>query len=208
MKIVRSFVSAAFLAGAATAYAQGAAKPEKKPAAPGAGAPAAQPAPPAEPPKMEMPTPAPEIAEAFKKMKGTWKCTGHGFDPMQGRDRPWAGQVTFKLDLGGFWIVMTGKEKQSKDAPHPMLWTEYRTYDAKQKKWVAAGVDNMGMIQHATGTSDGTTIKWEGKGSGGGMTMHMRGTETAVSPRETTVKFEMSMDGRNWMLGFEASCKK
>jgi hypothetical protein len=210
-KLSALIAASVMVAGGSLAFAQ--AKKGGAPAEPKAPeakkAPDSKPAPVApEMPKMEMPTPAPEIAEAFKGMKGTWKCSGKGFDPLLGASRDWAGTVNFKTDLGGFWIVMTGKEKKSKAVKNPMMWTEYRTFDAASKKWVAAGMDNMGMLMQATGTTNGDTTTWSGKGSGGGMTMHMKGTETHVGPKETALKFDMSMDGKNWMTAYEGTCKR
>src|SRR5438552_2761234 len=59
----------------------------------------------AAPPKMEMPKPAPELAEMGKTMSGTFKCTGKGImdpaKPDQWMDMKMT--MTFSKDMGGMW---------------------------------------------------------------------------------------------------------
>lgn len=192
------FASASLLASVA------AAQPKDKAKGPAAAADAK----PAEP-GMQLPKPPPEVAEAAKKMKGTWKCTGTA--QMMG-GKPVKGTMTFKLDPAKFWIVGTWKSAKTKDMP-AMTSIDYRTFDPSNKKWVMAGVD-LGMGGWSTGTTSGPSgnkTVWDGKVAMIGMNgaqMSSRMTEEEVSPKETKLLAEMSMDGKKWQPAWEATCKK
>jgi hypothetical protein len=210
-------------AAAAAPAAQPAGTPAAKPAEaakPAAGAPApkmepAKPAPPAgeaakpaAPPKMEPPKPAPEIDAAFKVISGTWKCTGTASGP-DGASMPIDYTMSFKLDLDKFWIVGTMASKKTKANPVAYKFTSYSTYDAAAKKWTRVMMDNMGGWEQGTSTGMANNVMaWEGKGNGMGMTYQSKHTEEVKGPKETHMVGTMSMDGKNWMPMYEATCKK
>src|SRR5262245_24770365 len=139
---------------------------KKKPAEPAATTPAA-------PPAMQAPAPAPEVADAAKKMSGTWKCKGSSM--WTGQTIPVEGTMNFKLDPSKFWIVGMWKGKKTKENPMAMTSTEYRTYDASQKKWVSVGIDSMGgwsTMSSPGPDADGKAV-WDGKSGMVGMNGQM-----------------------------------
>jgi hypothetical protein len=189
---------------ATSSFASIAAAQQPKDAKPGAAAPAK----PAEP-GHQMPTPPTEVAEAFKKMKGTWKCTGTA--AMMG-GAPVKGTMTFKLDPGKFFIVGTWKSQKTKTMP-AMTSLDYRTYDPSSKKWISTGVDlSMGGWSQSTSTGpSGNKTVWDGKVGMIGMNgqqMTARTTEEEVSAKEIKLLAEMSQDGKKWTPAWEATCKK
>ena len=161
--------------------------------------------------KMEAPKPPAEIAEMAKSMAGTWKCTGKAAmnpaDMTQMTDMKMT--MTFKVDggLDKFWITGT-MASQTKPT---MKGTMYTTYDATQKKWFRVMVDNMGGQEtgSSTGLKDGKIV-WEGEMRMPGMgSMKTRTTETlAAGGKEVSMLGEGTMDGKKWMTGWEANCKK
>ncbi|MBA3451705.1 MAG: DUF1579 family protein [Deltaproteobacteria bacterium] len=192
----------------ADAHKEKAADMKKVPAA--AGAPAAvKPVEPAK--KMEAPKPPPEIAELAKSMVGRWKCVGKAAmnptDPTAMTDMKTT--MTFKLDggLDKFWITGT-MTSQGKPSFKGIIYT---TYDAPGKKWHRIGVDNMGGSDSnwSTGLKDGK-ISWEGEMRMPGMAaMKTRTTETLTKPgKEVSILGEGTMDGKTWMTGWQATCKK
>ena len=188
------------------AFAEAAGKVDPK------GAPAAGAAAPAKPVGAEagghQPAPLPaEVEAAAKTMVGTWRCAGTGMG------KEVKGTMTFKLDpaFGKYWIVGNWKSAKTKDTP-AMLGLDYRTYDPSQKKWVSMGVDNWGGWSHSTSNGPvGTKTAWEGKmtmiGMGGKM-ISWRMSEEQVSPKETKLNAEMTMDGKTWAPMWESTCKK
>lgn len=157
-----------------------------------------------------MPEPPAAVAEAAKKMAGTWKCEGTSH--MMGT-MPMAGTMTFKLDPSKMWIVGTWKSKKTKEMPS-MTALEYRTFDASQNKWVQVGVDTMGGWGTATsaGPEQPGNVEWVGDFfmlGQGGKPMKVKTTETLVSPKEVRLVSTGSKDGgTTWQPMWEATCKK
>ena len=205
-------------AATSVAFAQAPAAPAKTaPAAPAKAAPAApvkaepmkekaaMPAKDAKaaPAKMEPPKAPTEIADFAKTMVGTWKCTGTMADMADmTKTKPMKLSMTAKLDLDKWWInvALTGTFKGQM----------YVTYDTASKKWYRTMVDSWGGSETSwsTGMANNKLV-WEGEGRGMGMTMKMRTTEETMSPKNMKMTGEMSMDnGKKWMKGWEADCKK
>ncbi len=154
---------------------------------------------------MEMPKPAPELVEAAKMLKGTWKCSGTVHMP-DGASRPSNGTMKFSVDLDKFWIVNTMTEKSKT----PYKFTAYITYDGAAKKWNQVMVDSMGFYGVATsdGPKDGA-VAWTGTSTGMGMSFKSKMVETTVSPKERKIESQSSKDGgKTWFTDYEGVCKK
>jgi hypothetical protein len=203
---------------AAAPAAAPAATPAAKPAEaakPAAGAPAPKMEPvkppeakPAEPAKMEPPKPPAEVDGLYKTLQGTWKCTGTA-SMEAGATAPMEYTISFKLDLDKFWIVANMSSKKTKTMPMVYKFTSYTTYDAATKKWNRVMVDNGGGWESATsaGITNGQVL-WEGKATGMGMSYTTKHTEMVTSPKEVKMSGQMSVDGKNWMPMYDATCKK
>jgi hypothetical protein len=165
-------------------------------------------APPAPPPKAR-PTPAPELLEAARTMRGTWKCTGTMFDMATMTQKPATATVTWKLDLDSFWLVGTIAVKKSKDFPHPMKGTNYRAYNAATKQWVSVMVDNMGGYGTETaGAAANGVMTFEGESTMGAMKAAARDKEEIKSAKEMALSGEMKGPTGQWMPMYTMNCKK
>jgi hypothetical protein len=156
---------------------------------------------------MEMPKPAPQVADAAKMMAGSWKCTGKVHLP-DGTAPDVTATVTSKLDLDKMWVHETMVQTKSKQ---PYKFEAYMTYDAASKKWTRLAVDNMGGWEQTT--SDGPDAAgastWAGQSGGMGMMAQVKTVHTMVNPKEFTLAGTMSMDaGKKWNPSFEMDCKK
>ena len=162
-----------------------------------------------EAPKKMEPMKAPqELADMAKMMTGTWKCDGKMMtDPTKPADMM-AMKMTMKMktDLGGWWIV------GNMDSP-AFKGTMYVSYDPTAKKWFSIMMDSMGgsSTETSMGMKD-NKIVWEGEGRSpmpSMPSMKLRDTHD-MSDMKTGVKMtgEMSMDGKTWLKGWEATCKK
>lgn len=157
------------------------------------------------PAPMAAPKPAQELLDMAKGMEGTWKCTGKavmGPAPMD-----FTANITIKLELDKFWMQTQFSGTAGKVS---YKFTSYTGYDAMGKKWHRMGVDNMGAarMSESSGMTDGKMI-WEGNGMQMGQTVKLRDTEEMTKDGKTfhTVG-EMSMDGKTWKMGHDATCKK
>ncbi len=190
-------------AGGAPAKKEAAPEAKKAPE-PAKDAKAAEPAKKPEPPK-----PPQEVADLLKTLGGTWKCAGKmadPSDPSMSKMIDMKMNMSFKADLDKWWIQGT-LTSPGKPAFKGVM---YATYDPTMKKWYRTMVDNMGGSE--TEWSDGmkdNKVVWTGDARGMGMGAYkVRVTEEMVGPKETKMTGEMSMDGKKWMTGWEASCKK
>ena len=137
----------------------------------------------------EAPKPGPEH-ELLKKHVGTWDLTMK-FDGMATK-----GKVTYKMDLGGLWLVsdleseLFGAKFQGKGLD---------TYDPAKKKYVSVWVDSMSaspMVLEGTYDKAKKTLTMTGEGPG------MDGKPTkyrsvSVMPDDDTTEFAMYVgDGK------------
>ena len=161
------------------------------------------------PKKMEpMKAPA-ELAEMAKAMNGTWKCTGKAaMDPSKPTEMmDMKMTVKMKTDMGGWWLV------GSMDAGAMFKGEQWITYDPTAKKFVAMMRDSMGGSETSTsmGVKD-NKIVWDGDSRSPmpGMTAAKVRTTHDMSDMKAGMKMvgEFSMDGKTWMKGWEATCKK
>ena len=198
---MKNFTFAIITCATSVAFAQGAGSGSAAKAPADAKAPAADAK--KAPMKMEMPKPPTEVAEMAKTMAGTWKCTGTLFNPMDATQSMAAKMtMTTKLDPDKAWLLTTLTGLPTK----MMIVT---TFDAASKKWYRITTDGTGGSDTAWGTATGTKTVWEGESRGMGMkAWKSRTTEEAVSPKETKMMGEMAMDGKTWVKGWEATCKK
>ena len=160
--------------------------------------------------KMEMPKPAAELTEMSKSWVGTWKCTGKAMmdptKPTEMADMKMTMKFVADKNLGGHWLTGTMDSPMFKGMMHV-------TYDSNAKKFYSVMVDNMGGSQTmwSAGVKENKML-WEGdaRSSMPGMaTAKVRETQD-MTDMKAGLKMvgEMTMDGKNWMKGWEATCKK
>ena len=140
-------------------------------------------------PAQEFPKPGPEH-ELLKKMVGTWDLT------MKGGGMESKGTVTYKLDLGGLWLV---GHLESDFGGMKFSGRGYDTYDAGKKKYVSVWIDSMStspMVMEGTydAAKKSLTMTGEGPGMDGKITKWRSVSET---PDDNTVNFRMYVgDGK------------
>lgn len=96
----------------------------------------------------EAPKPGPEI-EMLKARVGTWTTL------MKADGGEFKGEVTYKMDLGGLWLV---GDMDSDLGGQKFHGRSLDTYDAASKKYVSVWVDSMSTKpMHMEGTYDAKT---------------------------------------------------
>jgi hypothetical protein len=138
----------------------------------------------------EPPKPGPEH-DVLKKMVGDWDLTMK-FAGMESK-----GKVTYKMGLGGMWLVS--------DLESDLLGSKFYghgmdTYDAASKKYVALWIDSMGsrpMTLEGTYDKDKKELTMAGEGPG----MDGKATKyksVSQMPDDDTIHFTMYMgDGKD-----------
>jgi hypothetical protein len=107
----------------------------------------------------EAPRPGPEH-ELLKKRVGTWSTT------MKAGDMEHKGTVTFKMELGGLWLVGS---LESDLGGQTFSGKSLDTYDAKKKKYVGVWFDSMSttpLTMEGNFGKDNKTLTMVGDGVG------------------------------------------
>ncbi len=127
--------------------------------------------------------PGPEH-EVLKKLVGTWDTT------MKAEGKEYKGTVTYKMDLGGLWLVgslesdLGGMKFQGRGMD---------SYDAKKKKYVSVWFDSMStypMLMEGTYDKEkkSMTMIGEGPGLDGKIT---KWKSVSQMPDDNTINFSM-----------------
>jgi hypothetical protein len=134
--------------------------------------------------------PGPEY-DILKKLVGTWDSTMK-FGGMETK-----GTVTYKMDLGGLWLV---SHMESELFGSKFSGRGYDSYDATKKKYIGIWMDSMSTSPVITeGTYDKAkktlTMAGEGPGQDGKPTKYKSVSEM---PDDDTINFTMYMgDGKD-----------
>lgn len=134
-------------------------------------------------PAQEAPKPGPEH-EVLKKMEGNWDLTMK-FGGMESK-----GTVTYKMDLGGLWLVSS---LESDLFGQKFSGRGLDSYDPVKKKYVGIWVDSMStspMVMEGTYDKEkkALTLAGEGPGMDGKPTKYK---SVSVMPDDDTINFTM-----------------
>jgi hypothetical protein len=151
--------------------------------------------------------PAPKPGPEQKKLDyfvGNWTCDGDVKPSPMGPGFKVTSSDELKWMDGGFFVVMHS-QYQSKGMGDGTA-AAVLGYDADEKKYTYNEFNSRGESLVSRGTVEGDTWTWLGDvkqppGKG-------RFTEKILSPASYAYKFEMSMDGANWILFMEGKCTR
>lgn len=165
--------------------------------------------PPAAP--MEMPKPAPQIADHAKVMAGSWKCDGTSIG-MDGKDTPFAGTYAAKTDLDGWWVhaSFSGKAGTGK-AAMPYKFEQFATFDPGTKKWRHVFIDNWGgqMIGTSDEMKDGKEETAFESNDLMGKAQVKQSVDASDPKKGVRMSGQMSKDnGKTWLKIYDMTCKK
>jgi len=129
------------------------------------------------------PKPGPDH-DVLKKMEGNWDLT------MKFGSNESKGTVTYKMELGGLWLVGS---LESELFGEKFTGKSLDTYDAAKKKYVGVWVDSMGtMPMVLEGTFDKATKTLTMSGDGPGMDgKPTKYKSVSVMPDDNTINFSM-----------------
>ena len=149
----------------------------------------------------EPPKPGPEH-ELLKKREGTWDTT------MKAAGMEFKGTVTYKMELGGLWLVGS----METELGGQKFWGKsLDSYDAGKKKYVGVWADSMGttpMLMEGTfdPATKALTMVGEGPGPDGKVTTWK---SVATMPDADTVQMTMFVgDGKEPMFTVTYKRKK
>ena len=81
-------------------------------------------------------------------------------------------------------------------------------YDTDQNTYTHDSFNSMGRHQASKGTLSGDTWTWTSSANYAGQDIQQNMTMKVLSPTSYTVKFEISLDGKNWMTFMDGKATK
>ncbi len=139
--------------------------------------------------------PGPEH-EQLKKLVGTWEAT---IKFMGGESQ---GSVTYKMDLGGLWLV---SDFQADFGGMKFQGRGLDTYDAGKKKYVSVWIDSMSttpMLSDGTYDKEGKVLTMTGDGPGpdGKMIKHKMVSEMKDNDNMVFTMSSPDKDGKDQVM--------
>jgi len=107
---------------------------------------------------------------------------------------------------GNFFLV--SKSEANMEGMGKVTGLVVMGYDPDQKVYTYRSFNSMGQSELSLGKVDGDTWTWTGDEHYGGMTMKGRVTMKVTSPTSYTIKFELSMDGKEWFPAMDGKATK
>jgi hypothetical protein len=86
--------------------------------------------------------------------------------------------------------------------------TSFIGYDTDQNTYTMDAFNSQGRREEWRGTVSGDTWTWNGSQTYAGQEFKQRMTMKVLSPASYSVKFEISMDGKDWMTFMEGKATK
>ena len=106
---------------------------------------------------------------------------------------------------GGYFLVM---HSDGKGPMGQLKGLSVMGYNAQEKVYTYYGVNNLGEAETSKGTVEGDTWTWTSESEMGGKKIKTRFNLKEDSPKEYTMKFDMSSDGGEWKMMMEGKATK
>ena len=151
-----------------------------------------------------MPKPAPELEKA-KFFLGDWKMSGDVKPGPMGPGGTFTGTQRGQWMAGQFFVVLNST---SNLGPMKVTGTGYLGYNSEEKVYTYHEFNSDGEMVDARGTVDGDTWTWTNEEKMQGKVMKGRFIEKITSPTSYDMKFEMSVDGGEYVTVMEAKATK
>jgi len=151
--------------------------------------------------------PGPEVKK-LDYFIGTWTSEG---TIAQG---PWgAGGKVTATDTGewmpgNFFLVTHSDFKMPPEVGGDGKRMGVMGYDTGANTYTSDQFNSQGMRQSSTGTLSGDTWTWTSSANYGGQQIEQKMTIKTLSPTSYTFKFEVSLDGKNWMTFMDGKATK
>ena len=109
---------------------------------------------------------------------------------------------------GNFFVISHGDFKMPPELGGDGKTTSFMGYDTEANTYTMDGFNTQGRRQNSKGTLTGDTWVWNSSQVYAGQDIQQKMTLKMVSPTSYTLKFEVSMDGTNWMPFMEGKATK
>ena len=139
---------------------------------------------------------------------GTWTTEGTVGQGPWGAGGKFSGTDTTAWMDGNFFLVGHTDSKMPPEVGGEGKETSVMGYDTDQNTYTADAFNSQGRHDISKGTVTGDTWTWTSTANYGGQEIKQKLTMKILTPTSYTMKFEVSIDGTNWMTFMEGKATK
>jgi Protein of unknown function (DUF1579) len=155
----------------------------------------------------QMPARAPELKK-LDYFVGTWTTDGTIYPGPWGAGGKMTATATTDWMAGDFFLVRHSDAKMPAELGGDNTETAYFGYDAAKGVYTFDEFNSAGRRYISQGTLSGDTWTWTSSQNYQGQEVQQKVTVKIASPALYNVKFEVSVDGANWMTFMDAKVTK
>ncbi len=151
--------------------------------------------------------PGPEVKK-LDYFVGTWTTEGTIAQGPWGAGGKFSATGTSEWMDGNFFLASHGDFKMPAELGGDGKETSFMGYDTSENMYTFDSFNSQGRREHSTGNVSGDTWTWSSSQNYAGQEIKQKMTLKIVSPTNYTMKFEVSMDGTNWLPFMDAKITK
>jgi len=151
--------------------------------------------------------PGPEVKK-LDYFAGTWTTEGTVSQGPWGNGGKFTATDTSEWMTGGFFMVGHSDFKMPPEIGGEGKEASYMGYDTNENVYTFDAFNSQGRREASKGTLTGDTWTWNSSQVYDGQEIRQKMTIKQLSPTSYTMKFEVSVDGTNWMTFMEGKATK
>ena len=153
------------------------------------------------------PAPGPELKK-LDYFAGSWTAEGTISPGPWGAGGKFTSTGSAEWSMGNFFLVGHDDFKMPAELGGDGKGMRILGYDAERNVYTSDSYNSQGRRDIAEGTLSGDTWTWKSSHTYSGQEIQERSTIKIVSPTSYTMKYEVSMDGTNWVPFMDAKATK
>ena len=157
--------------------------------------------------QMAPPKPGPEVKK-LDYFIGTWTTEGTVAQGPWGAGGKFSSTDTSEWMPGSFFVTGHSDFKMPPEVGGDGKEVSIMGYDTSQNVYTYDGFNSQGQHETSKGTVSGDTWTFNSSANYGGQDIKQKLTMKVLSPTSYSMKFEVSVDGTNWMTFMEGKATK
>jgi len=153
------------------------------------------------------PTPGPEVKK-LDYFVGTWNVEGTIAQGPWGAGGKFTSTDTTDWMPGKFFVEGHSDFKMPPDLGGEGKATSFMGYDTNENVYTYNEFNSQGRRENSKGSVSGDTWTWTSSQNYGGQEIQQKMTIKILTPTSYSLKFDVSVDGTNWMPFMEAKATK
>jgi len=151
--------------------------------------------------------PGPEVKK-LEYFVGTWTTEGTIEQGPWGMGGKFTATGTADWLPGNFFVQTHSESKMPPEIGGDNKAVLIMGYDTQQNTYTSDRYSSLGQHETSKGTLSSDTWTWTSTSNYGGMEIQGKMTVKTLSPTSYTMKYEISMDGKNWMPFMDGKATK